>query len=112
MCMIPYLTRCRQTHVCSRRARSLCVVVVGVGDPVSGPPSATFGVTVQGRAETDACVVANLRLPAWSSVHAWLLRLRVVSVSAPALLRAPAPVLHMPAPVRRGAVADARLGLA
>ena len=34
------------------------------------------------------------------------------SVSAPPLLPAPAPVLHMSAPVRRGAVADARLGLA
>ena len=38
--------------------------------------------------------------------------LRSGSVSAPALLPAPAPVLHMSAPVRRGAVADARLGLA
>ena len=28
------------------------------------------------------------------------------------LLRAPTPVLHMSAPVHRGAVADARLGLA
>ena len=34
------------------------------------------------------------------------------SLSAPALLPAPAPVLHMSAPVRRGAVADGRLGSA
>ena len=34
------------------------------------------------------------------------------SVSAPALLPAPAPVLHMSTPVCIGAVADARLGLA
>ena len=41
-----------------------------------------------------------------------LLRLHFESVSAPALLPAPAPDLHMSAPVRRGTVADARLGLA
>ena len=56
-------------------------------------------------------VLASLRLPAWSSVHSWLLCLRSGSLSAPALLPALTPVLHMSAPVRRGAVAEARLGL-
>ena len=55
-------------------------------------------------------VLASLGLPAWSSVHSWLLCLQSGSLSAPALLPAPTPVLHMPAPVRRGAMADARLG--
>ena len=45
-------------------------------------------------------------------VRAWLLRLRAVFDFAPAHLPAADPVLHMSAPVRRGAVADARLGLA
>ena len=58
-----------------------------------------------------ASVLAHFRLPAWSSVHAWLLRLRTGSDVAPARLPAPDPVMHMSAPVRRGAVADARLGL-
>ena len=57
-------------------------------------------------------VLASLRLPAWSFVRSWLLCLRSGPLSAPALLPAPTPVLHMSAPVRRGAVADARLGLA
>ena len=57
-------------------------------------------------------MLASLRLPAWSSVHSWLLCLRSGPLSAPALLPAPTPVMHMSAPVRRGAVADARLGLA
>ena len=57
-------------------------------------------------------VLVRFRLPAWSSVHAWLLRLRTGSEFAPARLPAPDPVLHVSAPVRRGAVADARLGLA
>ena len=56
--------------------------------------------------------LASLRLPAWSSVHSWSLCLRSGPLSAPALLPAPTPVLHMSAPVRRGAEADARLGLA
>ena len=56
-------------------------------------------------------VLASLHLPAWSSVHSWLLCLQSGSLSAPALLPAPTPVLHMSAPVRRGDVADARLGL-
>ena len=56
-------------------------------------------------------VLSSLRLPAWSSVHSWLLCLRSCPLSAPALLPAPTPVLHISAPVRRGAVADACLGL-
>ena len=59
-----------------------------------------------------ASVLARFSLPAWSSVRAWLLRLRTVFDFAPAYLPAPDPFLHMSAPVRRGAVADARLGLA
>ena len=57
-------------------------------------------------------VLASLHLPAWSSVHSWLLCLRFGSLSARALLPAPTPVWHMSAPVRRGAAADARLDLA
>ena len=60
----------------------------------------------------DASVLARFSLPAWSSVRAWLLRLRTVFDFAPVRLPAANPVLHMSAPVRRGAVADARLGLA
>ena len=48
----------------------------------------------------------------WSSTRSWSLRLQCSSVLAPAQLPAPAPVLHLSAPGRRGAVADARLGLA
>ena len=62
------------------------------------------------RLPPSACVLANPRLPAWSSLHSVLLRLRVGSVSDPALL--PAPALHMSTPVRRSAVADAHLSLA
>ena len=58
-----------------------------------------------------ASMLALFRLPGWSSVHAWLLRLRIGSDFAPERLPAPDPVLHVSAPVRRGAVADARLGL-
>ena len=59
-------------------------------------------------------VVYPLGLWAGSSgvVNAWLLRLRTGSDFALARLPAPDPVLHVSAPVRRGAVADARLGLA
>ena len=57
-------------------------------------------------------VLARFSLPAWSSVRAWLLRLRTVFDFALAHLPAPDPVLHMSAPVRRGTVADARLDLA
>ena len=60
----------------------------------------------------DASMLARFSLPAWSSVRAWLLRLRAVFDFAPAHLPAADPVLHMSTPVRRGAVADARLGLA
>ena len=59
-----------------------------------------------------ASVLARFCLPAWSSVRAWLLRVRIVFDFAPAHLPAPDPVLHMSAPLRRCAVADARLGLA
>ena len=57
-------------------------------------------------------MLARFSLPAWSSVRVWLLRLRAVLDFAPAHLPAADPVLHRSAPVRRGAVADARLGLA
>ena len=64
------------------------------------------------RLPPSASVLAGLRLPAWSSVHSWLLPLRSSSVRARGLLLAPAPVFLMFAPVCRGAVVDARLGLA
>ena len=64
------------------------------------------------RQPPTASMVPRFHLPAWSSVHAWLLRLRTGSDFAPERLPAPDPVLHVSAPVRRGAVADARLGLA
>ena len=64
------------------------------------------------RLPPSACVLASLHLPAWSSVHSWLLRPRFGSVSAPAMFPAPTHVLHTSASVRRGAVADARLGRA
>ena len=63
------------------------------------------------RQPPTASVVAHFRLPTWSSVHAWLLRLRTGSDFAPVRLPVSDPVLHVSAPVRRGAVADARLGL-
>ena len=72
------------------------------GKPPGNPPQTT----------ARNSQLAGLRLPAWSSVLSWLLCLRSGPLSAPALLPAPTPVLHMSAPVRRGAVADARLGLA
>ena len=49
---------------------------------------------------------------AWSSIRSLLLRLLTGSDFAPARLPAPDPVLHVSAPERRGAVTDARLGLA
>ena len=64
------------------------------------------------RQPLTASMLARFRLPAWSSVHAWLIRLRTGSDFAPARSLAANPVLHVSAPVRRGAVADARLGLA
>ena len=64
------------------------------------------------RLPPSACMLANLRLPAWSSVHLWLLRrLPFGSVCGSALLPTPDPVWNLSAPVRRGAVLDARLGL-
>ena len=57
-------------------------------------------------------VLASLRLPDWSSVHSWLLCLRSGPLSAPAVLPAPTPVLHISSPVCRGAVANAGLGSA
>ena len=54
-------------------------------------------------------VLASLHLPAWLSVQTWLLCLWSGSLSAPALLPGPTPVLYMSAPVRRGAAADARI---
>ena len=62
--------------------------------------------------ELGPSTTQNMRL-IMTSVHtSWLLCLRSGPLSAPALLPAPTPVLHMSAPVGRGAVADARLGLA
>ena len=59
-----------------------------------------------------ASMLAHFRLPTWSSVRSWLLRLRTGCEFALKRLPAPDPVLHVSAPVRRGNVADARLGLA
>ena len=64
------------------------------------------------RQPPTASMLARFHLPAWSSVHVWLLRLRTGSDCASERLPAPDPVLHVSAPVRRDAVADARLGLA
>ena len=64
------------------------------------------------RLPPSASVLASLHLPAWTSVHSWLFGLRFGSVSTPALLPAPTLILHLSAPVHRGAVADVRLGLA
>ena len=73
-----------------------------------------FGVSsaVCTRQPPTASMLARFCLPAWSSVHAWLLRLRTGSDFAPERSPAPDPVLNLFAPVRRGAVADARLGMA
>ena len=64
------------------------------------------------RQSPTAPMLARFRLCARSFVHAWLLRLRTGPDFAPERLPAPDRVLHMSAPVRRRAVADARLGLA
>ena len=64
------------------------------------------------RQPPTASTLAPFCLPAWSSVRSWLLRLRTASDFAPARLPSPDPVLYMSAPVRRGALPDARLGLA
>ena len=57
-------------------------------------------------------MLARFRLPAWSSVHVWLLRLRTGFEFASERLPAPEIVLQVSAPVRRGAAAESRLGLA
>ena len=54
------------------------------------------------RLPPPASVLTSLRLPAWSSAHSWLLRLRFRSMSAPVLLPAPSYVLHVTTPVRCG----------
>ena len=54
-------------------------------------------------------VLACFRVPAWTYVRSWLLRLRTGYDFAMARLPAPAPVSHVSAHVRRGAVANARL---
>ena len=59
-----------------------------------------------------ASTLARFHLPAWSSVPSWLLRLWTNSGFAPARPPAPDTVLHVSAPVHRGAVADSRIGLA
>ena len=64
------------------------------------------------RQPPTASVLAHLRLPACSSVHAWLIRLRTGSDFAPARLPVPDHVVHDSAPVHRGVVANASLGLA
>ena len=64
------------------------------------------------RQHPTASVLARFRMPAWSSVQAWLPHLRTGSDSAPQRSPMPDPVLHVSAPLCRGAVADARLGLA
>jgi len=63
-----------------------------------------------GRQPLSTSSLASHRHPVWSSVRCWLLRLQSSSIFALAQLPAPAPVLHMSAPVRRTAVADARMG--
>ena len=55
-------------------------------------------------------MLAHFRLTSWSSIQTQLLRLRTGSDFAPEHLPAPDYVLHVSAPVRRAAVADARLG--
>ena len=87
-CNVWLLSR-RSCLVCRLRCRLRCA-------PASPRPS----------------TLAACRVPAWSSVNSWLLRQRSGSVAALVHLPAAASVLHVYAPVRRGAVADARLGLA
>ena len=64
------------------------------------------------RQPPTASVLARFCLPAWSAVHAWLLRLRTGSDFAVEHLPAHDPVLNVSAPMRWGAVADALLGVA
>ena len=63
---------------------------------------------------SESCMQASarLRLPAWSSVNSRLLRQRPDCVSTPTPLPASDPALHLSAPVRGVAVANASLGLA
>ena len=70
--------------------------------------------TVCTRQPSSASTVARIRLPAWSSVRLWLLRIRSGRGSGfpPPRLLGPDPVLHVSTPVRRGVVADSHLGLA
>ena len=56
--------------------------------------------------------LASLRLPGWSSVRLWLLFQQSGSVIGPVELPAPAHILRVSAPVRRGAVDDDRLAVA
>ena len=63
---------------------------------------------VSTRQPPTASMLARFCMPAWSSGHAWLLRLQTRYDLAPERLPAPGRVLHVSAPVRRGAVADAR----
>ena len=65
------------------------------------------GVSMCPASPPTASMLARFRLPAWSSFHAWLLRLRTGYDFAPERLPAPDPVLHVSGPVRRGAVAGA-----
>ena len=63
------------------------------------------------RQPQPASMFASLRLPDWSSVKSWVLRVQPGCVFAPKLLPVSDPVLHLSALVCRGAVANARLGL-
>ena len=80
--------------------KSQCLDLVAAFLP--GVPSAVFS-----RQPPTASMLANVLLPARTSVHAWSLRLRAGCDFAPERLRAPDPVLHVSAPVHRGAEADA-----
>ena len=108
-CVVPFLLdpaaglgRMSPWHMKSRCLDLVAAFLLGVSS------------AVRTRQAPTASVLARFRLPAWSSVHAWLLRwrLRTESDFAPECLPAPEPVWHVSSRVRRGAVADARLGLA
>ena len=58
-----------------------------------------------------ASMLARFRLPAWTSFHAWLVRLRTGYDFAPERLPALDLVLHVSAPVRRGAVANVNVNV-
>ena len=110
-CIVPFLLdpaaalgRMSPWHIKSQCLDLVAVFLLGASSAVCTrqPPTASM--------------LARFHLPAWSSVHAWLLRLQTGSDFAPACLPTPDPVMHVSASVRmahaRGAVADARLGLA